>query len=118
MFAGAKEMSDQKSQFDTIDHIAICVADVATSVDWYMSKFKCQVTYQDETWAFLEFDNIKLALVVSHQHPPHVAFVSAQAQQYGALKTHRDGSRSLYIKDPTGNSVEVMAADDSPKASK
>jgi len=103
-------MSEPKNTLDTIDHIAIPVTDVASTVDWYMSQFKCQVTYQDETWAFLQFDNIKLALVVLSQHPPHVAFVSAQPEKHGALKTHRDGSRSLYIKDPAGNSVEVLAA--------
>ena len=111
-------MSEQKSKFDSIDHLAIAVNDIAASVQWYTTQFKCQVIYEDETWAFLQFDNIKLALVVSRQHPPHVAFVTAEAEKHGVLKTHRDGSRSLYIKDPNGNSVEMIAPYESPKESK
>ena len=56
---------------DSIDHIAIPVENVALSVDWYKSTFQCEVTYQDDTWAFLKFGNIKLALVIPTQHPPH-----------------------------------------------
>jgi catechol-2,3-dioxygenase len=109
-------MSESKAKFDVIDHVAIAVTDVASSVNWYKEQFKCNVTYQDETWAFIEFGNIKLALVVPNQHPPHVAFVTADAERHGKLKKHRDGTRSVYIKDPAGNSVEIMA-DDSVKAS-
>jgi hypothetical protein len=50
-------------------------------------------------------------LVIPEQHPPHIAFTSPKAEQFGALKTHRDGTRSTYVKDPAGNSVEIMAAD-------
>jgi catechol 2,3-dioxygenase-like lactoylglutathione lyase family enzyme len=109
-------MHESKMKFDVIDHVAIAVTDVASSVNWYKEQFKCNVTYQDETWAFIEFENIKLALVVPNQHPPHVAFVTADAERHGKLKKHRDGTRSVYIKDPAGNSVEIMA-DDSEKAS-
>jgi catechol 2,3-dioxygenase-like lactoylglutathione lyase family enzyme len=94
-----------------IDHIAIPVTDVDASVKWYTSEFGCTVEYQDESWAFLKFQNIKLALVVKHQHPPHLAFLSPRAESYGELKTHRDGSRSIYIKDPAGNAVEIVAED-------
>jgi catechol 2,3-dioxygenase-like lactoylglutathione lyase family enzyme len=104
------------SKLAAIDHIAIPVTDVDSSVKWYTSQFNCTIEYQDETWAFLKFDNIKLALVVAHQHPPHVAFVSPNADSYGQLKTHRDGSRSIYIKDPAGNSVEIVAQDSVSKA--
>jgi hypothetical protein len=27
------------------------------------------------------------------------------------LKLHRDGTRSCYVRDPAGNSVEVMAVE-------
>jgi catechol 2,3-dioxygenase-like lactoylglutathione lyase family enzyme len=100
-----------KPKLAAIDHIAIPVTDVDASVKWYTSQFNCTIDYQDDTWAFLKFDNIKLALVVTHQHPPHVAFVSPNADSYGKLKTHRDGTRSIYIKDPAGNSVEILAED-------
>jgi catechol 2,3-dioxygenase-like lactoylglutathione lyase family enzyme len=96
---------------DLIDHIAIPVEEVASTVDWYKREFHCEVTYQDETWAFLKFGNIRLALVVPSQHPAHIAFVSAEAEKFGALKLHRDGTRSCYVTDPAGNSVEILAAD-------
>jgi catechol 2,3-dioxygenase-like lactoylglutathione lyase family enzyme len=99
------------ANLDSINHVAIAVDDVATAVEWYTSKFRCQIEYQDKTWAFLCFGNIKLALVVPNQHPPHVAFVSAAAETYGVLKKHRDGTRSCYVKDPAGNSVEIMDAE-------
>ena len=96
---------------DSIEHIAIAVADVASAVAWYTSNFRCAVAYQDATWALLDFDNLQLALVIPEQHPPHIAFISPEAESLGALTTRRDGTRSAYVKDPAGNSVEIMAAD-------
>lgn len=98
-------------KFDQIDHVAIEVRDIASAVQWYTSTFKCQIDYQDDTWAFLKFNNIKLALVIPEQHPAHVAFVTGRAENFGQLKTHRDGTRSVYINDPAGNPIEVMAPD-------
>ena len=98
-------------QLDSIDHIAIPVENVATALDWYKRKFHCEVTYQDDTWAFIKFGNIKLALVIPSQHPAHIAFVSPEAEKSGALQdciaTARD---PVYVKDPAGNSIEIMAS--------
>jgi len=96
---------------DRIEHVAISVRDVASAVAWYTSNFRCTVSYQDATWAMLKFDNLELALVIPEQHPPHIAFVSPSAERFGELRTHRDGTRSTYAKDPDGNAVEIMAAD-------
>jgi hypothetical protein len=93
---------------DSLDHVAVPVTDVAAAVEWYRGTFRCEVKYQDPTWAFLEFGNIRLALVIAEQHPPHIAFVSPVAEKYGALKLHRDGTRSCYVKDPAGNAVEIL----------
>jgi len=100
--------SAAKTALDSIHHIAVPVTDIARAVSWYQEKFQCKIDYQDETWAFLSFANIKLALVIPEQHPAHIAFVSPEAESLGELKTHRDGTRSIYIEDPAGNSVEVM----------
>lgn len=97
------------TQLDSIDHVAISVKDIQCALDWYCKHFKCRVLYQDKTWAFIDFANIKLALVIPEQHPSHIAFVSEQAETYGVLKRHRDGTESVYINDPAGNSVEIMA---------
>ena len=96
---------------DRVEHVAIAVADVPAAVAWYTANFRCAVAYQDATWALLDFDNIQLALVIPEQHPPHIAFTSPEAGKFGALSTHRDGTRSTYVRDPAGNTVEIMAAD-------
>ena len=96
---------------DQIHHVAIAVDDIAKAVQWYVQEFRCEVSYQDDTWALLRFANVQLALVIPEQHPPHLAFTHPDAQRYGALVTHRDGTRSCYVADPAGNSVEIMDAD-------
>ena len=101
----------QPASLDRIDHVAISVKDVASAVAWYTSNFRCTVSYQDATWALLDFDNLQLALVIPEQHPPHLAFKSPSAHEFGELKTHRDGTRSTYVTDPAGNRLEIMAAD-------
>ncbi|MCG7895196.1 MAG: VOC family protein [Candidatus Thiodiazotropha taylori] len=93
---------------DKIDHIAVQVEDVKSAVDWYCNQFDVEVTYQDETWAMLKFDNISLAIVVPGQHPPHFAVQNQQAEEYGELTTHRDGTASIYINDPFGNAIEII----------
>ncbi|MBX9685073.1 MAG: VOC family protein [Candidatus Obscuribacterales bacterium] len=93
---------------DRIDHIAIPVDNIKQAVEWYTSQFNCKIKYQDETWAYLGFNNINLALVIPEQHPGHLAFIRKDAESYGTLKTHRDGTKSCYVKDPAGNSIEIM----------
>jgi catechol-2,3-dioxygenase len=94
---------------DAIHHVAITTPHIGQAVDWYTKTFHCTVDYQDETWALLNFANIQLALVAPNQHPAHIAFVNLEADKYGSLVTHRDGSRSVYTTDPFGNAIEMMA---------
>src|SRR5437588_12471859 len=96
---------------DSIHHVALAVTDIPSAVEWYRSHFACTVSYQDDTWAMLDFANMKLALVIPQQHPPHIAFVHPEAEKYGPLKAHRDGTRSCYLKDAAGNAVELLAQD-------
>jgi catechol 2,3-dioxygenase-like lactoylglutathione lyase family enzyme len=103
--------ADENHRLDTMHHVAIAVDDVAAAVRWYQDRFRCEVAYQDPTWALLQFSNMQLALVIPSQHPPHVAFEHAQAERFGPLKAHRDGTRSTYIADSAGNPVEIMARD-------
>lgn len=99
---------NQTKAFDTVDHVAISVTDVQGTVDWYLKNFSCKVAYQDDTWALLEFANIRVAFVLPQQHPPHFALLR-DPSLFGVPKTHRDGTRSVYVSDPSGNSVEVLA---------
>lgn len=97
-----------KTKLDTMDHVAVAVSNVKETVDWYTKRFDCKVGYQDESWALLEFANIRLAFVLSEQHPAHFALLGDPAA-YGEPKTHRDGTRSVYLKDPSGNNIEILA---------
>jgi catechol 2,3-dioxygenase-like lactoylglutathione lyase family enzyme len=102
------DANNETKTFDIVDHVAISVANVQGTVDWYLKNFKCKIAYQDATWALLEFANVKVAFVLPAQHPPHFALLGDPAV-FGEPKTHRDGTRSVYLHDPSGNSVEVLA---------
>ena len=96
---------------DIIDHLAICTDDISKSVTWYKENFSCDTLYQDDSWAMLEFQNIKLALVLPEQHPFHFAILKDDVEEYGTPTTHRDGSVSVYIKDCSGNNIEILRYD-------
>ena len=59
-----------KEKFDRIHHIAIQVTNIEQSVKWYKKSFACNVSYQDNSWALIEFENTSLSLVLPSQHPP------------------------------------------------
>jgi catechol-2,3-dioxygenase len=91
------------------DHVAINVADIARSVDWYKAQVGAEVLYQDSSWAFLRVGGTKLALTLPNQHPPHVAFdVGPNPPEtfFKGAKVHRDGTVSRYVSDPDGNAIE------------
>ena len=87
-----------------IDHIAIVVNDIKESVAYYVDNHDCMILHCDESWGYLQFDNIKLALVLKDEHPPHIAFEVDEVEG----KTHRDGSVSKYIEDPSCNNIEII----------
>lgn len=95
---------------DSLHHVAIQVKDLSRALQWYTSQFDCRVLYQDDTWAFLEFANIRLALVIPSQHPAHIAIQQDHVTGFGPLKHHRDGTRSVYVTDSEGNAVELIEA--------
>ena len=91
-----------------IDHVAIIVDDPQAASAWYIEKFGATLLYADESWAFIEFENIKLAFVIKGQHPPHMAFETSQFKEGDTVKKHRDGSESVYKRDPWGNFYELI----------
>jgi catechol 2,3-dioxygenase-like lactoylglutathione lyase family enzyme len=100
-------MTVENKPLDTMDHVAVTVANIGETVDWYRQHFQCKVAYQDETWALVEFANIRLAFVLASQHPDHFAVIG-NPSAYGEPKKHRDGTSSVYIQDPNGNNVEIL----------
>lgn len=51
---------------------------------------------------------LNLALVMPGQHPPHIGLARPDARNFGTLTTHRDGSASVYVLDPSGNTLEIL----------
>ena len=98
-----------RQSLDTLHHVAIPVKRLDETVDWYLAKFSARVLYRDATWALLEFANIQLAFVIPEEHPPHVAFERDNAHEFGRLTPHRDGTQSTYVRDPSGNAVEILS---------
>ena len=93
---------------ERLHHIALPVSNIAAAVEWYETNFDIRKVYADESWALLAFDNVALALVLPHQHPTHIAVERESAETHGTLTEHRDGSASIYVKDPWGNAVEYL----------
>lgn len=91
---------------DKIDHVALQVANIRASIEWYTKAFDCQVLYEDQSWALLGFENMKIALVIPSQHPAHLAVIDEHPEKYGIPKKHRDGTESVYVTDPDGNQLE------------
>jgi len=102
----------EEQGLDNIHHVAMQVNDIQAAIDWYASRFRTVVEYQDASWALLRFQNIGLALVKPEQHPPHIAFEHPHAEEFGSLTRHRDGSRTVYIQDRDDNIIEIVQRSD------
>ena len=88
-----------------IDHVAIQVENPRLAADWYVENFGAELLYVDDSWGFVQFENVKLAFVIKEQHPPHFAF---EVENLDGGVLHRDGSRSVYKQDPWGNAFELV----------
>ena len=94
-----------------LDHIALQVSDIKRSTEWYTKNLNAETLYIDETWAMLKVADVKLALTIASQHPPHWAVRIESEEEFPKDKkigSHRDGSRFVYIEDPDGNFVEYV----------
>jgi len=98
-----------------MDHVALETRDIAEGVAFYTQHFGAEILYQDSTWAFLRVGQGKLALITPTQHPMHVALrVDEAALRHAAdeaghpIDSHRDGTKGIYIHDPSGNAVELI----------
>lgn len=96
-------------KLEKLHHVAIPVKNIARALNWYEQRFQFEIEYQDKTWALLHFQNIKVAFVKVDEHPPHIAFETDHAEFYGSLQLHRDGTRSTYVIDSEGNTVEFLS---------
>ena len=91
-----------------LDHVALQVKNPAQAANWYKEKFDADILYCDKTWSIVQLDNIKIAFVVKTQHPAHIAFEVDVFKTSDKVKQHRDGSSSIYKRDPWGNTIEYI----------
>jgi len=91
-----------------IDHLALSVESPKDTANWYVDNFCGQLLYCDDTWAFVQFKNIKMAFVKRGTHPPHFAFEVEDFEDGDVVKEHRDGTLSTYKKDPWRNVYELI----------
>ena len=91
-----------------IDHIALVVDKPPEVADWYIENFNAEVLYVDDTWAFIQFSNIKMAFVKKGTHPGHFAIEVDSFDDKSRVKKHRDDTLSTYKKDPWGNIYELI----------
>ncbi len=112
-------------------HLALNVADISASVEFYLSLFGMQIVWQpDAENAYLSSgcDNLALhkmtsPLTQANQPLDHFGFLvqtpedvdraaevltAHQVRLRQPPRTHRDGSRSLYCFDPDGNVIQVL----------
>src|SRR5579872_2771048 len=103
-----------KTEFD---HIAITTKNVKASIAFYRTQFdNVEVLYEDKTWGYLRCGGIKIALVTSSEHPPHICFrvhSEAELKEYaaksgGKIIRHRDKTESFYLYDSSGNAIEII----------
>src|SRR4051794_9299358 len=90
---------------DPVHHVAVSVRDVKEAVAWYQSRFACRVSYQDDTWAMLEFANIKLALVVPSQQQGRPVGVGGVRQHQAALGRPEPPPAAPGLRQPRGREV-------------
>jgi len=46
--------------------------------------------------------------VLPEQHPYHFAIITDDLTPYGKATLHRNGTKSVYIKDADGNNIEML----------
>jgi catechol 2,3-dioxygenase-like lactoylglutathione lyase family enzyme len=112
-------------------HLALNVASVSASVEFYCSLFGMRVVWQpDPDNAYLSSGCDSLALHRGQagaspgaQRLDHLGFIVATPEDVDHAaevlttrhiyilkppRTHRDGSRSLYCADPDGNVIQIL----------
>jgi len=105
-----------EERLDRVHHVAVTVADLKKAIQWYQTSFFCTVAYEDERQAVLQFENIRVLLLLPSHEPTHLAFYRKDAKLFGELRKQRDGGQQTVIADPTGNMVKLVCSDEDAKS--
>jgi catechol 2,3-dioxygenase-like lactoylglutathione lyase family enzyme len=114
----------------SLRHVALNVVDLEAALRFYVDLIGMQVEWQpdaDNVYLTLGADNLALHRVPSVAAErgalDHIGFVVKQPEDVDAWadrfraagvvlaqepKTHRDGARSFYARDPAGNVLQVL----------
>ena len=97
---------------DIIDHIAIRVADLKESEEWYLDHLNAEVTFRDQKYIRLKVGNTNIALIDQAYYPwAHIGVLVEDKNDLpdtGSRVEHRDGTIGVYVKDPSGNYIEYI----------
>ena len=105
---------------DTIDHIALLVDDLEMAEEWYCDKLNAKVTFRDEKYTRIKFENTNIALIdKKHYSHSHFAILVENKEDLplheGMAVHHRDGTIGVYVEDPFGNYLEYIWYSDAQK---
>lgn len=100
-----------------LDHIAVVSHDMDADVGFYSRLgFRLETRYGD--WAMLRDGQGRgvALLVPGGKHPPHIALRAPSREALenlarehkGRVNSHRDGSVSAYVRDASGNALEIV----------
>ena len=96
-----------------VDHIAILVEDLSSSVEWYLETLGGTVTHKQENYVRIKVQNTNIALLGKNfsSSKPHIAILCDEITDLpisGSKVNHRDGSTGVHLSDPDGNMIEFI----------
>jgi len=96
-----------------VDHIAILVEDLNSSVEWYLKTLGGTVTHKQENYVRIKAQNTNIALLDKNfsSSEPHIAILCDKITDLptsGSKVSHRDGTTGVYLSDPDGNMIEFI----------
>lgn len=100
-----------------LDHVAVVSRDMTADIAFYAQLgFTVETRYGD--WAMLRDSTGRGIALLSPEghHPAHFALRTGSRasvdrlanQMAGRVVEHRDGTVSIYVKDPSGNALEII----------
>ena len=82
-----------------IESVSIAVSNIKRSIQWYKENFKCELISESKISASLQFENIKLVLLLPIEEPPHLTIETSD------LGTHVNGQLE---HDGHGNFIKII----------